>query len=99
MWQRRNGAYSFRLLRLRLRLRSIGWNNELTNDVFQACVSRDGLSVVAFPSFETFGEVHRGLNSFPLEIQLVNAALRYHLTWQDLFNRVEGAKGDETHSV
>jgi len=44
--------------------------------------------MVAFPSFKILGEVHRRLDGFPLEIKFVNAALGYHLTWQDLFSRM-----------
>jgi len=48
--------------------------------------------MVAFSSFEILGEVHHRLDSFPLEIQFVNAALGYHLTWQDLFSRMRMEK-------
>lgn len=66
-----------------------GRDNELTDDAFQARVSRNGLSVVTFPSFETLGKVHHRLDVLPLEIKLVNAALRYHLTRQGVFSRAE----------
>jgi hypothetical protein len=49
--------------------------------------------MIAFPSLKTLGEVHHGLHGFPLEIKLVNAALRYHLTWKDLLSQREGSGG------
>lgn len=59
---------------------------KLTYDIFQARISRDGLSVITFPSLETLGEVYHGLHGFSLEIKLVNTALGYHLTWKALFS-------------
>lgn len=70
-----------------------------TDDIFQTCVSRDSLSVIAFPSFKTLGYVHHGLDCFPLEVKLVNATLSYHLTWKVPFSRTKRGEGEDTHSV
>ena len=69
-----------------------GRPGKLTNYIFQACVPGNSLSVIAFPSFETLGKVHHRLDGFPLKIEFVNAALRYHLTWRDAFSRMARAE-------
>lgn len=68
---------------------------KLTDNVFQTRISRDSLPVVTLPSFETLGEVHYGLDDISLKVKLVNAALRYHLTWEDPFSQTKKEQEQE----
>lgn len=71
-------AYSNHLSQGSQLLVRVSGTARLANDILQAIVSVNRLSVVTFSTLEGFGEVYRWLVCFSRQVESVNATLSYH---------------------